>query len=133
MYQRQHVGHPPVWPGCSKSWSFASRRVVTGGLLAEVIAVAGSPLTTTAAAERLMREGWLSPLRTRDAWEFVPASRAGRYPGNAGRFSTDLDFAAPDVDTGELVLGTTLGRPDVRTSPPGSRSPRARSGFRAKH
>lgn len=24
--------------------------------------------------------------------------------GNAGRFSTDLDFAAPDVDTGELLL-----------------------------
>jgi len=29
--------------------------------------------------------------------------------GNAGRFSTDLDFAAPDVDTGELVLDTLDG------------------------
>lgn len=29
--------------------------------------------------------------------------------GNAGRFSTDLDFAAPDVSTGELVLDTLNG------------------------
>ena len=29
--------------------------------------------------------------------------------GNAGRFSTDLDFAAPDRDTGELVLDTLHG------------------------
>lgn len=29
--------------------------------------------------------------------------------GNAGRFSTDLDFAAPDVETGELLLETIDG------------------------
>jgi len=29
--------------------------------------------------------------------------------GNAGRFSTDLDFAAPDVDTGELLIDTLDG------------------------
>ncbi|MGH3117623.1 MAG: nucleotidyl transferase AbiEii/AbiGii toxin family protein [Gaiellales bacterium] len=29
--------------------------------------------------------------------------------GNAGRFSTDLDFASPDVATGELVLDTLDG------------------------
>ena len=29
--------------------------------------------------------------------------------GNAGRFSTDLDFAAPDADTGELLLDTLDG------------------------
>jgi predicted nucleotidyltransferase component of viral defense system len=29
--------------------------------------------------------------------------------GNAGRFSTDLDFAAPDVETGELILDTLDG------------------------
>jgi len=29
--------------------------------------------------------------------------------GNAGRFSTDLDFVAPDVDTGELLLDTLDG------------------------
>lgn len=29
--------------------------------------------------------------------------------GNAGRFSTDLDFAAADVDTGEFVIDTLDG------------------------
>lgn len=29
--------------------------------------------------------------------------------GNAGRFSTDLDFAAPDIDTGQLVIDTLDG------------------------
>jgi predicted nucleotidyltransferase component of viral defense system len=29
--------------------------------------------------------------------------------GNAGRFSTDLDFATPDVETGELLLDTIDG------------------------
>lgn len=53
--------------------------VVTGSLLAEVIAAAGSHLQKNAAAERLVREGWLLPLRTRDAWEFVPAARAGKF------------------------------------------------------
>ncbi|HTU38273.1 MAG TPA: nucleotidyl transferase AbiEii/AbiGii toxin family protein [Acidimicrobiales bacterium] len=38
--------------------------------------------------------------------------------GNAGRFSTDLDFAAPDADTGELLLDTLDGAElfDVRFS-----------------
>lgn len=55
-------------------------KVVTGSLLTEVIAAAGSSLTNAAAVERLVREGWLAPLRTRDAWEFVPAARAGPHP-----------------------------------------------------
>lgn len=55
-------------------------KVVTGNLLEEVLEAAGSKLDRVAAAERLVREGWLVPLRTRSAWEFVPAARAGRYP-----------------------------------------------------
>jgi hypothetical protein len=54
--------------------------IVTGRLLNTLLAEAGSHLTREAAVERLVREGWLSPLRSRDSWEFVPASRAGRYP-----------------------------------------------------
>jgi len=54
--------------------------VVTGKLITELIAESGSRLTNRAAVDRLVREGWLSPLRTQDAWEFIPASRAGRYP-----------------------------------------------------
>ncbi len=55
-------------------------RVVTTTVMADIIATTASHLGTGAAVERLVREGWLFPLRTRDAWEFVPASRAGRYP-----------------------------------------------------
>jgi predicted nucleotidyltransferase component of viral defense system len=38
--------------------------------------------------------------------------------GNAGRFSTDLDFATPDIDTAELLLDTLDGAElfDVRFS-----------------
>ena len=55
-------------------------KIVTGELLTSVISESGSRLTNEAAVERLVREGWLSPLRTRNAWEFIPASRAGSYP-----------------------------------------------------
>lgn len=53
--------------------------VVTDVELALAIAEAGSSLSVAGAAERLVREGWLLPLRTRRSWEFVPASRAGRF------------------------------------------------------
>lgn len=53
--------------------------VVTRSLLAEILAQTQVPLRTEAAAERLVRLGWLLPLRTRGAWEFAPAARAGRY------------------------------------------------------
>ena len=54
--------------------------VVTSDLMADVVAAAGSHLVADAAVERLVRDGWLFPLRTQGAWEFIPASRAGRYP-----------------------------------------------------
>lgn len=54
--------------------------VVTRSLLTEILAQTQVPLRTEAAAERLVRLGWLLPLRTRGAWEFAPAARAGRYP-----------------------------------------------------
>ena len=53
--------------------------VVTAALVEALIADAGSDLAVDAAIERLVRGGWLSPLRTRNAWEFVPAARAGRF------------------------------------------------------
>lgn len=54
--------------------------VVTRALLADVASKAGSPLRVDTIAERLVRHGWLLPLKKRDAWEFAPAARAGRYP-----------------------------------------------------
>ena len=53
--------------------------VVTRSLLTEMVAQTQVSLRSKAAAERLVRLGWLLPLRTRDAWEFAPAARAGRY------------------------------------------------------
>lgn len=54
--------------------------VVTRSLLREISASTDLRLTEDAVAERLVRYGWLLPLRQRDAWEFAPAARAGRYP-----------------------------------------------------
>lgn len=54
--------------------------VVTRSLLREIVADYGLRLTEDTVAERLVRYGWLLPLRHRDAWEFAPAARAGRYP-----------------------------------------------------
>ena len=54
--------------------------VVTWSLLREISAEADLRLTADTVAERLVRYGWLLPLRQRDAWEFAPAARAGRYP-----------------------------------------------------
>jgi hypothetical protein len=54
--------------------------VVTRAQLTEFAANAGVSLAEDALAERLVRLGWLLPLRRRDTWEFAPGARAGRYP-----------------------------------------------------
>jgi hypothetical protein len=71
---------PSSLAGVLQELELRQPKVVTRRLLAAVLAESGSHLTKAAAAERLVREGWLYPLRTRDSWEFVPASRAGSYP-----------------------------------------------------
>jgi hypothetical protein len=57
-------------------------KVVTRELLGDVAREAGSKLTPEVLAERLVRAGWLLPLRLRDAWEFAPGAHAGRYGWN---------------------------------------------------
>ncbi len=52
--------------------------VVTRELLRTLGGEAGAPVEPDVVAERLVRLGWLLPLRKRDAWEFAPAARAGR-------------------------------------------------------
>jgi hypothetical protein len=54
--------------------------VVTRSLLRELASNDHLRLDEDTLAERLVRYGWLLPLRRRDAWEFAPAARAGRYP-----------------------------------------------------
>lgn len=53
--------------------------VVTRSLLTEILGRAEAPISPEVAAERLVRLGWLLPLRKRDSWEFAPAARAGRF------------------------------------------------------
>lgn len=53
--------------------------VVTGSLLREILAETDADVSPDVLAERLVRLGWLLPLRKRDAWEFAPGARAGRF------------------------------------------------------
>lgn len=53
--------------------------VVTRRLLGEIASRTEARLGADALADRLVRLGWLLPLRKRDAWEFAPAARAGNY------------------------------------------------------
>jgi hypothetical protein len=109
-------------------------KIVTGKLLAELIAESDSHLSTEAAAERLVKQGWLSPLRTRDAWEFVPASRAGRYPsGDPWIELRALLARKPDTPVAVAFasavweLGYSTHQPTRPTfaHPPGWRPPRS--------
>lgn len=70
---------PPSLAEILEALELAQPLVVTKRRLASLTDNTGSRLTPTDAAERLVRAGWLAPLRTRGAWEFLPASRAGRY------------------------------------------------------
>lgn len=115
-------------------------KVVTGDLLDEIILETGSHLNAQGTAERLVREGWLSPLRTRDAWEFVPASRAGRYPsGDPWIELRALLFQQPDAPVAVAFAsavwergcsGHQPSRPTVAHRP-GWRPPRALSDARS--
>ena len=53
-------------------------KVVTKALLSEIISDGGLKVRPEEVAHRLQQQGWLLSLRTEDAWEFAPASRAGR-------------------------------------------------------
>jgi hypothetical protein len=54
--------------------------VVTRALLQKIASDTGTALPEKALVDRLVRLGWLLPLRKRGTWEFAPAARAGRYP-----------------------------------------------------
>lgn len=95
---------------------------------------AETPLAPDTAAERLVRLGWLLPLRKRDAWEFAPAARAGRLSGGDPwielRAVLAHDAAAPVAVAFESAvweLGHSSHQPTrpVVAHRPGWRSPRA--------
>lgn len=53
--------------------------VVTRSLLSEIASHTDARTSADELVNRLVRFGWLLPLRKRDAWEFAPAARAGRH------------------------------------------------------
>ena len=53
--------------------------MVTKKLLGEILSEQRIELNPRDVAHRLQKQGWLLSLRTEDAWEFAPASRAGRF------------------------------------------------------
>lgn len=54
-------------------------KVVTSALLDQIAQETESHLRSEVIAERLVRHGWLLPMRTRHSWEFAPGAHAGRY------------------------------------------------------
>ena len=131
---------PSSLAGLLQELELRQPKVVTGKEVAEVIAESGSHLTVEAAVERLVREGWLSPLRTRGAWEFIPASRAGRYPsGDPWIELRALLARKPDAPVAIAFasavweLGHSTHQPSLPTFAhrPGWRPPRALSDARS--
>ncbi len=57
-------------------------KVVTRELLQDLAQEVASKIPPAALAERLVRAGWLLPLRIQNAWEFAPGAHAGRYGWN---------------------------------------------------
>ncbi len=53
-------------------------KLVTKTYLADIITDRGLSLRPDDVTHRLQQQGWLLSLKTKDAWEFAPASRAGR-------------------------------------------------------
>lgn len=51
-------------------------QIVTAAQFQDILDRAGSHLAARDASDRLVRAGWLIPLRSRHAWEFAPAARA---------------------------------------------------------
>jgi hypothetical protein len=51
--------------------------IVTTDYLKELAERMAPGLSAESVAQRLVRQGWLLPLRTRHAWEFAPGARAG--------------------------------------------------------
>jgi AbiEi antitoxin C-terminal domain len=114
--------------------------VVTSDRLATVmhhVGLDGDEAATRRLAYELQRDGWLGPLRTRHAWEFLPAARGGAY-GSGDRF---IEFRAqravdPDwrgvlaMETAASLLGLAQRLPEqeVVALPAGQAFPKALAG-----
>ncbi len=114
-------------------------KVVTREMLRSILSRRGVALSAREAAHRLQRHGWLLSLRTRGAWEFAPASRAGPI-GSGDRF---IELRATLVRRPRLQvavayesavwlhgLARRVPAKDVLAVPRGVKSPQALEGYR---
>jgi len=109
-------------------------QVVTASDLVELAEASGVGCSGTQLAYDLRRLGWLLPLRTRGAWEFVPAARAGRLSSGdrhielRATLAVDPDFSgALAMESASVALGLAGRVParEVLSLPPGRRRPKA--------
>ncbi len=104
--------------------------VVTTGELRDLLAQVESSLSPREAAERLVREGWLSPLRTRNAWEFVPAARAGRIPSGDPWIELRAYLAHHSVPPVAIGFASAVWKLGFSSHPPSRNSFVFRRGWR---
>lgn len=111
--------------------------VVTADRLVEALRVVEGGAEPRQLAYELQRAGWLGSLRTRGAWEFLPAARGGAY-GSGDRLiefraQHAVDPAWPGVlamESAASVLGHAQRVPEreVVALPPGVVPPKALAG-----
>lgn len=78
--QMQTRSLPESVAGVVQELELRQPAVVTRTLLRDIALALGVEVPEKSLADRLVRLGWLLPLRKRGTWEFAPAVRAGRYP-----------------------------------------------------
>jgi hypothetical protein len=111
--------------------------VVSADRLAEVLRAIGRGDDPRRLAYELQRAGWLGSLRTRGAWEFLPAARGGAF-GSGDRLiefraQHAVDASWPGVlamESAASVLGLAQRAPEreVVALPPGALLPKALAG-----
>ncbi|HEV3157839.1 MAG TPA: type IV toxin-antitoxin system AbiEi family antitoxin [Candidatus Baltobacteraceae bacterium] len=112
--------------------------IVTVKFLADALRRIEQPTDPRVIAKQLQRAGWLLSLRTRGAWEFAPAARAGAISGGdryielrATLLRRPLDVAlAHDSAAWLHSLGTRPPMREILTAPEGLKIPVALSDYR---
>src|SRR5277367_1195429 len=77
--QKQTRSLPRSLAGVVQELELRQPPVVTRARLKEIAFATGTRMSEKDLVDRLVRLGWLLPLRKQDTWEFSPAARAGRY------------------------------------------------------
>lgn len=125
---------PTRFAGVLEALELEQPRVVTADQLDTLARAERLALPGAALGYQLRRLGWLLPLRTRGAWEFAPAARAGRYPAGDRHvelravLATDPTFPGVlAMESSAVLLGLAGHVPEreVLAAPPGFRVSKA--------